>query len=112
LLSSKTHPPTKTSDPTAPVVSGLLHRPDATAEPLSEQATRKEGHEALAALGASYDVEIEPRLARLAPPLLPVTDNEALWLMPTEVDHKLLWDAGMGGETGPGWERCWVGDEG
>lgn len=71
-------------------------------EPLSPADARKEGVTAVAALGACHDVTLEPRLARPAPPLLPVTDNEALWINPSEVDHTVIWDTTMGEDHAQG----------
>ena len=100
-------PPNKASNPSEPVVSGLLHRPDACADPLSPSETRKQGLQGIAALGACHDVNLEPKLARPPPPLLPVTDNEALWLNPCEIDHTVVWDPSMGKDHahGKGWKR-------
>lgn len=95
-------PKLQARDPGAPLVSGLLPWSDGLDSHTPEAALRKERQEALMQLGSCLDMELRPRLARPTPPLLPATDNEAVWLMPTEVDHSLVW-AGLSDDNGQGW---------
>eukprot|EP00049_Salpingoeca_infusionum_P005423 m.91853 g.91853 ORF g.91853 m.91853 type:complete len:424 (-) comp12963_c0_seq2:2468-3739(-) len=83
------------SDPTEPVFTRLLPYPDKHVPSSSSAATADKSRVQLQSLPSYSESSTFPAPSIIpTPPALPMTDDELLWINPTQIDYTLLWDTG------------------